>query len=165
VPICTTVCRPGMDPLAVLPDTYGREASGRFYKKHVEASQSPSCAHTCFDAWSLPMQKADLARMYRLFSRIPKGLEPVANIFKKHVEGEGTKLVMQVTEALNSKKDKDSGEWNGHKPGCLTCRDLAILCLNLHQGTKALSSKKYKGLRCLIISRPARRMTAEVLSL
>ena len=56
------------------------------------------------------MQKADLARMYRLFSRIPKGLEPVANIFKKHVEGEGTKLVMQVTEALNSKKDKDSGE-------------------------------------------------------
>lgn len=47
--------------------------------------------------------------MFRLFSRVHKGLDPVANIFKKHVEGEGTKLVLQVTEALNSKKDKDSG--------------------------------------------------------
>lgn len=47
--------------------------------------------------------------MYRLFARVTKGLEPVANIFKKHVEGEGTKLVLQVTEALNNKKDKDSG--------------------------------------------------------
>ena len=59
------------------------------------------------------LQKPDLARMFRLFTRIPKGLDPVANIFKKHVEGEGTKLVLQVTEALNSKKDKDSGE---HSP-------------------------------------------------
>ncbi|CAL5223551.1 g6084 [Coccomyxa viridis] len=55
-------------------------------------------------------KKADLARMYRLFARVTKGLEPVANIFKKHVEGEGTKLVLQVTEALNNKKDKDSGK-------------------------------------------------------
>ena len=47
--------------------------------------------------------------MYRLFSRIPKGLEPVATIFKKHVEGEGTKLVLQVTEALNTRKEKDAG--------------------------------------------------------
>lgn len=47
--------------------------------------------------------------MYRLFSRIPKGLEPVADIFKKHVEGEGTKLVLQVTEALNNKKEKEAG--------------------------------------------------------
>ena len=68
---------------------------------------------TCLPA----LQKADLARMYRLFSRVTKGLEPVANIFKKHVESEGMKLVAQVTEALNSKKDKDSGaapsDWLG----------------------------------------------------
>ena len=47
--------------------------------------------------------------MYWLFSRVPKGLEPVAAIFKKHVEGEGTKLVLQVTEALNTRKEKDAG--------------------------------------------------------
>lgn len=55
------------------------------------------------------MQKADLARMYRLFSRVARGLEPVAAIFKKHVENEGGKLVDQVTEALQSRKNKDAG--------------------------------------------------------
>ena len=55
------------------------------------------------------MQKADLARMYRLFSRVTRGLEPVAAIFKKHVENEGGKLVDQVTEALQSRKNKDAG--------------------------------------------------------
>ena len=61
--------------------------------------------------------------MYRLFQRIPRGLDPVADIFKKHVESEGMKLVKEVTEAMNSKKDKDAGArrclllW-GLQPGC-----------------------------------------------
>ena len=69
-------------------------------------------------------QKEDLARMYRLFQRIVKGLDPVADAFKRHVEGEGLQLVKQVTEAAASKKDKDAGgapclsyeqEWVGHE--------------------------------------------------
>eukprot|EP00879_Flechtneria_rotunda_P005254 GHRR01005539.1.p1 GENE.GHRR01005539.1~~GHRR01005539.1.p1 ORF type:complete len:335 (+),score=120.01 GHRR01005539.1:715-1719(+) len=51
----------------------------------------------------------DLARMYRLFSRIPKGLDPIADCFKEHVEGEGMKLVKEVAEAVEAKKEKDSG--------------------------------------------------------
>ncbi len=51
------------------------------------------------------LQQDDLARMYRLFSRIPKGLDPVADAFKKHVESEGSRLVKEVTEAANQKKD------------------------------------------------------------
>lgn len=51
------------------------------------------------------VQKDDLARMYRLFSRIPKGLDPVADAFKRHVESEGSRLVKEVTEAANQKKD------------------------------------------------------------
>lgn len=47
--------------------------------------------------------------MYRLFQRIPKGLEPIADTFKKHVEGEGMKLVKEVTDALANKKDKEAG--------------------------------------------------------
>ena len=47
--------------------------------------------------------------MYRLFQRIPKGLEPVADVFKKHVEGEGMKLVKEATEAATAKKEKDAG--------------------------------------------------------
>ncbi|KAL0414709.1 UNVERIFIED_CONTAM: Cullin-1 [Sesamum radiatum] len=40
----------------------------------------------------------DLSRMYRLFSKIPRGLEPVANIFKQHVTAEGTALVKQAED-------------------------------------------------------------------
>lgn len=50
-------------------------------------------------------QTDDLARMYRLFHRIPKGLEPVAEIFKQHVEAEGNKLVKEVSEDVESKKE------------------------------------------------------------
>ena len=56
------------------------------------------------------MQKNDLARMYRLFQRIPKGLEPVAESFKKHVESEGMKLVKEATEAATAKKEKDAAK-------------------------------------------------------
>uniref|UniRef100_A0A7S0WZR9 Cullin family profile domain-containing protein n=1 Tax=Chlamydomonas leiostraca TaxID=1034604 RepID=A0A7S0WZR9_9CHLO len=52
----------------------------------------------------------DLARMYRLFQRIPKGLDPVADLFKQHVEGEGNKLVKEVTEEVESKKASDAGK-------------------------------------------------------
>ncbi|XP_051129469.1 cullin-1-like [Andrographis paniculata] len=46
----------------------------------------------------------DLSRMFRLFSKIPRGLEPVANIFKQHVTAEGTALVKQAEDAASNKK-------------------------------------------------------------
>eukprot|EP00271_Cylindrocystis_brebissonii_P012999 TRINITY_DN32537_c0_g1_i1.p1 TRINITY_DN32537_c0_g1~~TRINITY_DN32537_c0_g1_i1.p1 ORF type:complete len:749 (-),score=177.31 TRINITY_DN32537_c0_g1_i1:795-3041(-) len=46
----------------------------------------------------------DLSRMYRLFSRVPKGLEPVAAIFKQHVTDEGTALVKQAEDAALTKR-------------------------------------------------------------
>ncbi|KAG5628243.1 hypothetical protein H5410_013461 [Solanum commersonii] len=46
----------------------------------------------------------DLSRMYRLFSKIPRGLDPVANIFKQHVTAEGTALVKQAEDAASNKK-------------------------------------------------------------
>ena len=44
--------------------------------------------------------------MFRLFHRIPRGLDPIAEIFKEHVVSEGEKLVKEVTEAMESKKEK-----------------------------------------------------------
>ncbi|KAK1351908.1 Cullin-1 [Heracleum sosnowskyi] len=46
----------------------------------------------------------DLSRMYRLFSKIPKGLDPISNIFKQHVTNEGTTLVKQAEDAASNKK-------------------------------------------------------------
>ncbi|CAL9085779.1 unnamed protein product [Musa textilis] len=46
----------------------------------------------------------DLSRMYRLFCRIPRGLDPVSQIFKQHVTSEGTALVKQAEDAASNKK-------------------------------------------------------------
>ncbi|XP_028804231.1 cullin-1 isoform X1 [Neltuma alba] len=51
----------------------------------------------------------DLSRMYRLYHKIPKGLDPVANIFKQHITAEGTMLVQQAEEASNSQTANGSG--------------------------------------------------------
>jgi hypothetical protein len=55
--------------------------------------------------------------MYRLFNRVPKGLEPIAELFKQHVEAEGMQLVRDVAQASESKKDKEAGEWGPGKEG------------------------------------------------
>ncbi|KAB2096889.1 hypothetical protein ES319_A01G134400v1 [Gossypium barbadense] len=44
----------------------------------------------------------DLSRMYRLYCKIPRGLEPVANVFKQHVTAEGTALVQQAKDAVSN---------------------------------------------------------------
>ncbi|KAK9086507.1 hypothetical protein Syun_028901 [Stephania yunnanensis] len=46
----------------------------------------------------------DLSMMYRLYSRIPQGLDPVSNIFKQHVTAEGIALVKQAEDAASNKK-------------------------------------------------------------
>ncbi|KAK4730712.1 hypothetical protein R3W88_023700 [Solanum pinnatisectum] len=47
----------------------------------------------------------DLSRMYRLFHRIHKGLEPVSNMFKQHVVAEGMVLVQQAEDTTHSKSE------------------------------------------------------------
>ncbi|KAF6139115.1 hypothetical protein GIB67_009958 [Kingdonia uniflora] len=46
----------------------------------------------------------DLSRMFRLFSKIPQGLDPVSNTFKQHVTAEGSALVKQAEDAASNKK-------------------------------------------------------------
>lgn len=46
----------------------------------------------------------DLSRMFRLFSKIPRGLDPVSSIFRQHVTAEGTALVKQAEDAASNKK-------------------------------------------------------------
>jgi len=48
---------------------------------------------------------SDLARMFRLFSSVPKGLQPIAEKFKQHVTKEGIDLVQSSEKAVaNAKK-------------------------------------------------------------
>jgi len=48
----------------------------------------------------------DMARMFRLFSRVPSGLLPVADMFKKHIESEGMSLVKHAEAAVSQRKDQ-----------------------------------------------------------
>uniref|UniRef100_A0A803KZQ6 Cullin family profile domain-containing protein n=1 Tax=Chenopodium quinoa TaxID=63459 RepID=A0A803KZQ6_CHEQI len=51
----------------------------------------------------------DLSRMYRLYSKVPRGLEPIGVIFKTHITDEGTVLVQQAEDAATSKAETGSG--------------------------------------------------------
>jgi len=54
----------------------------------------------------------DMSRMFRLFSRVPSGLQPISDMFKKHIESEGMTLVKQAEAMATQRKDqgkKDSG--------------------------------------------------------
>ncbi|RZB48980.1 Cullin-1 isoform D [Glycine soja] len=51
----------------------------------------------------------DLSRMYRLYHKIPKGLDPVANVFKQHITAEGAALVQQAEEASSNQTTSGSG--------------------------------------------------------
>ncbi|XP_052205390.1 cullin-1-like isoform X1 [Diospyros lotus] len=51
----------------------------------------------------------DLNRMYRLFCKITKGLDPIANIFKQHVTAEGTALVQQAEDVARNKSENAVG--------------------------------------------------------
>ncbi|CAM8911872.1 hypothetical protein QQ045_031817 [Rhodiola kirilowii] len=70
----------------------------------VYASQLLEKEHSGCHALLRDDKTEDLSRMYRLFSRITRGLDPVSNIFKQHVTGEGTALVKQAEDAASTKK-------------------------------------------------------------
>ncbi|CAN4123225.1 unnamed protein product [Withania somnifera] len=70
----------------------------------------------------------DLSRMYRLFSKIPRGLDPVANIFKQHVTAEGTALVKQAEDAASNKKVSGSSSSGSHKLSEYLAYRLSLAC-------------------------------------
>ncbi|KAJ6794118.1 cullin-1-like isoform X1 [Iris pallida] len=70
----------------------------------VYASQLLEKEHSGCHALLRDDKVDDLSRMYRLFSRILKGLDPVSLIFKQHVTAEGTTLVKQAEDAASNKK-------------------------------------------------------------
>ncbi|XP_021846749.1 cullin-1 [Spinacia oleracea] len=51
----------------------------------------------------------DLSRMYRLYSKVPHGLDPIGVIFKMHITDEGTALVQQAEDAATSKAENAAG--------------------------------------------------------
>jgi len=74
------------------------------YETELLEKENSGCAALLVDD-----KKEDLARMFRLFSSVPKGLAPIAQIFKTHVQKEGMSLVNsaeQAAAAMKGNKEK-----------------------------------------------------------
>lgn len=52
----------------------------------------------------------DITRMFRLFSRLPDGLEPMAKVFKGYIEEKGSDLIRQLDTANAQKSSKDAAD-------------------------------------------------------
>jgi cullin 1 len=52
----------------------------------------------------------DLSRMYRLFSRVEKGLEPMATIVRQHIERMGNEIINQREARITEGGEKDSNQ-------------------------------------------------------
>ncbi|CAL5198854.1 unnamed protein product [Lathyrus oleraceus] len=70
----------------------------------VYASQLLEKEHSGCHALLRDDKCEDLSRMFRLFSKIPRGLDPVSSIFKQHVTTEGMALVKHAEDAASNKK-------------------------------------------------------------
>jgi cullin 1 len=84
-----------------------KEAEGALLREHQAAlleKEGSGCAALLADG-----KRADLARMFRLFGRVPRGLEPMAEIFRRHVEAEGLKLVAAAAEAADARREAREG--------------------------------------------------------
>jgi len=55
-------------------------------------------------------RSADLARMYRLFARVPNGLPPMAALVKAHVEAMGNDIVARREAKLEAGKEKEANQ-------------------------------------------------------
>jgi cullin 1 len=60
---------------------------------------------SCWDVLLRDDKKDDVSRMYRLFCRIPKGLEPIASIFKQHVTSQGRALIKWAEDVVTNTRD------------------------------------------------------------
>lgn len=73
-----------------------------FYETQLLEMEDSGC-HALLKAG----RKNDLSRMYKLFCAMPKGLEPIANIFSQHITSQGTAVIKCLEDAINSAKDTD----------------------------------------------------------
>ncbi|GFR52348.1 hypothetical protein Agub_g14894 [Astrephomene gubernaculifera] len=97
------------------------------YEQRLLTKEHSGCAALLKDD-----KTEDLARMYRLFQRIPKGLDPVADIFKEHVDSEGMKLVKEVTEAVELSKEKAAKSGPSRDTGSSSEQQYVRCVIELH---------------------------------
>ena len=116
----------------------------------------------------------DLARMFRLFSRIPKGLVPMADIVKQHIADVGNDKVEQRlvrgaagggAVGAESKEDKESNDDPQFVKDLLAVHDKYVNIVNTQFASNGLLQKALKDAFVEVVNREAGKFkTAELLS-
>lgn len=100
---------------------------------------------------------ADLARMFRLLSRLPDGLSPMADILKSHIISLGNDKIDQRATRLDAQSEKEREKESGQDPqlvkDLLALHDKYLEVVNTHFVCNALFQKALKDAFVEIVNR------------
>lgn len=86
----------------------------------------------------------DLSRMYRLFSRVPNGLLPMAKIVQAHIEHMGGEVINQREARINEEGEKDSNQDPNFVKALLSLHDKCVGVVNAQFEKNSLFHKALK---------------------
>eukprot|EP00889_Picochlorum_renovo_P001901 jgi/Picre1/28931/NNA_004326.t1 len=87
----------------------------------------------------------DINRMFRLFSRLPEGLEPMSKVFKAYIEEKGSDLIRQLDTANAQKSNKDAADHTFIKKRYLYMTPLRALRYFEERGASKLAEDDMDG--------------------
>lgn len=108
---------------------------------------------------------SDLARMYRLFSRIPDGLSPIADHVRCHIASLGNDKIDQRMQRLSASEEKESNEDPQFVKDLLAIHEKFIKIVNEHFSGNALFQKALKDAFVEVVNKDVGKFkTADLLS-
>ena len=107
----------------------------------------------------------DLSRMYRLFSRVPNGLNPIADVLRQHILNLGNEKIDQRTTRNEAKEDKDMTDDPEYIKEILALHDKFIQIVTSQFCGNSLFQKALKDAFVEIVNKDVGRFkTADLLS-
>lgn len=107
----------------------------------------------------------DLSRIYRLFSRVPNGLNPIADILRQHILNLGNEKIEQRVNRTEGKEDKDRSDDPEYIKEILSLHDKFILMVNSQFSGNSLFQKALKDAFVEIVNKDVGKFrTADLLS-
>jgi len=110
-------------------------------------------------------QTEDLARMYRLFSRVPNGIPPMADIFRHHIIDLGEGILQARQARIDADKAKESNDDPDFIKELLNIHDLYLGMISKHMNNDANFQKALKDAFTEVVNRTLGKFpSAELLS-
>ncbi|WMV10152.1 hypothetical protein MTR67_003537 [Solanum verrucosum] len=86
------------------PHDYSQQLYDKYREAFEEYITTTKVQHELLSVYATQLLEKEHSGFHALFSKIPRGLDPVAIILKQHVTAEGTALVKLAEDAASNKK-------------------------------------------------------------